>query len=159
MEDVAAFAPALTAVDCVFHAAAYFRESYRGGVHWERLQAINVQGTRALLAAAYARGVRRFLQVSSIGTLRVSAPDGRPVTDAVRAVLAKMREGKMRGGAQLVVPQAVREHVEAQARPKLRRVLNLTGTVLHTNLGRAVLPPEAVAAAVAAMTSPCALES
>jgi len=36
--------------------------------------------------------------------------------------------------------------IRREARPKFRRVLNATGVVVHTNLGRSVLAPEAVAA-------------
>lgn len=77
-------------------------------------------------------------------------------TRAVRAALDEIRAA-VRSGASPdgdivhLVGTAVMDRLGAEDQPSLKRVFNLTGTVLHTNLGRAVLPEEAVEAAVAAM--------
>ena len=59
----------------MFHCAAFFRDNYKGGSHWEALEKINVVGTRALLQQSYDAGVRRFVHTSSIAVL-----DGAPGT-------------------------------------------------------------------------------
>ena len=69
MADVAQFAPAMAGCDVVFHTAAFFRDNYKGGNHWPTLEQINVRGTAQLIAQAYAHGVRRFVQTSSIAVL------------------------------------------------------------------------------------------
>jgi len=84
------------------------------------------------------------------------------VADAVRAVLGEYRAAvkaaaaAQRSAEELVA--AVLGHIEAGSRPSLRRVFNLTGTVLHTNLGRAVLPEAAAEAARQALVAPSNLE-
>ena len=82
----------------------------------------------------------------------------RALTDAIRAVLAEIREGR----AVLVPAEALlaraERRLEAENRPSLRPVFNLTGTVLHTTLGRAPLPPEAARAVAAVMTGASNLE-
>ncbi len=51
-----------------------------------------------------------------------------------------------------------RAALQRQAAPALRPVFNLTGTVLHTNLGRAVMAPEAIEAVLAVMRGASNLE-
>ncbi len=91
---------------------------------------------------------------------RLEAGHGRSaLVDAVRCVLAAQRE---RCGESRPDDAAISAEVAAlltkRATPALRPVFNLTGTVLHTNLGRAVLSEAAVEHAAMAMRQPCALE-
>jgi L-seryl-tRNA(Ser) seleniumtransferase len=83
------------------------------------------------------------------------------LTACVRAELAAAREG-VRGGLPLpgvdALLGAIRSRAREAGRARLREVFNLTGTVLHTNLGRAQLSETAIAAMVDAARAPCALE-
>ncbi len=79
------------------------------------------------------------------------------VLDAVRAALAERRNSGEAASVSAIVADG-RDRLMHLLRPSQRRVFNLTGTVLHTNLGRAPLPEAAIAAAVAAMRDPSTLE-
>ena len=71
----------LPGLDVIFHTAAYFRDNYKGGKHWDQLYTTNVVGTANLLNECYQVGIRRFVHISSTAVLR-----GRPgeVTDETK---------------------------------------------------------------------------
>jgi L-seryl-tRNA(Ser) seleniumtransferase len=108
--------------------------------------------------------VDRLLQSEAVGAL--VSQFGRPlVTEAIRDLL-----GSYRGKLSDMPPAASApfdEHVfvgacaallRVRTQPSLKPVFNLTGTVLHTNLGRALMPKSAAEAVVQAMTRPVNVE-
>jgi L-seryl-tRNA(Ser) seleniumtransferase len=84
---------------------------------------------------------------------------GHPATvSAIRRALAESRRLTSMGVDATAIAVRALQLLDIDEAPSVCRVFNLTGTVLHTNLGRAVLPETAVAAAVTAMRSEVALE-
>jgi L-seryl-tRNA(Ser) seleniumtransferase len=73
------------------------------------------------------------------------AEHGRPlVLAAARAALERAREDVKAGFPPSDLTERTTLELEARVRPSLRRVLNATGVVVHTNLGRAPLAQAAL---------------
>jgi L-seryl-tRNA(Ser) seleniumtransferase len=82
------------------------------------------------------------------------------LTRAARAELENVRQA-LRAGERLDRAEIVRRVIEAIGalqRPRLTPVLNATGVVIHTNLGRAPVSPETAEAMRAAASHPVPLE-
>jgi L-seryl-tRNA(Ser) seleniumtransferase len=81
---------------------------------------------------------------------------------AIRSAADEMRQAVRAGQAAVPVAgdivTAAREALERAARASVRPLFNLTGIVIHTNLGRALIAEAAVRAAVEAMRASVALE-
>jgi L-seryl-tRNA(Ser) seleniumtransferase len=79
------------------------------------------------------------------------------VKRAIQQTLAELRESKSAAEETQII-RSVIDRAQASVQPQLRSVINLTGTVIHTNLGRAVLSEEVIASVADAMRSYNALE-
>ena len=83
------------------------------------------------------------------------------VIDCIRSVLADIREDHKDDKAVPVndaIMQLVVQRLETWLRPTLLPVINATGVILHTNLGRAPLSQSALQALSEASTNYCTLE-
>jgi L-seryl-tRNA(Ser) seleniumtransferase len=94
--------------------------------------------------------------IAELGRQRVRA--------AAAEVLGEVRAILRSGAPPAAVPTAgevaarTAARLAGQARPRLRRVINATGIVLHTGLGRAPLAPEAIRAVAEVAAGYCNLE-
>ena len=112
-------------------------------------------------ALAQLPSIDRLLNSAGAGVLL--AEYGRDeVKRAARATLAAMRTAIVRSQPVDIDLQAIclgmRRVIESDARRAIRRVINLSGTLLHTNLGRAPLPRAAVDAVLDSMRGASTLE-
>ena len=95
----------------------------------------------------------------------LSARHGRTqVVLALRSHLEDFRRAALNGNltraalSEDAIAPMLAARLAEKARPRLIAVFNLTGTVLHTNLGRAALPDEAVRRVIDALRYPVNLE-
>ena len=93
--------------------------------------------------------VEEMLQLPEVSSLTSLLPRSL-LADCVRDAIDDVRQAVLAGTCTQVDPQRVADSVRARAlrtaRPSLRRVVNATGIVVHTNLGRSPLADEAVQA-------------
>jgi L-seryl-tRNA(Ser) seleniumtransferase len=109
--------------------------------------------------AAHPRALRSLPAVHELAA-RLQAPHALAVQAARRAIDERRRTlqagGPTPDGAELEA--RARHHLSALAQPSLRRALNATGVIVHTNLGRAPLPASAREAVARAAEGYCNLE-
>ena len=85
----------------------------------------------------------RLRDLPSVDELARGSDDPLAV-EAARAILARAREDIQAGADPGDLEERLQEELSAARSAELRRVLNATGVVVHTNLGRAPLPETAL---------------
>jgi len=103
------------------------------------------------------RGLPQVARLARALAAELSAPDW-VLRQAARAAVAESRRALEAGQAAPDATALARAHALALARPRPSRVVNATGVVLHTNLGRAPLAPGAAQAAAQAAAHYCDVE-
>lgn len=120
-----------------------------------------VHGPKAMLTKL--PSVDRLINLPASQVL-VTAHGAALVTEQARVLLAEVRQDLLNGSMPAITLDEVGLTQVLQARcvqrlaPRMQRVINLTGTVIHTNLGRAVLPQAAIDHITAMMAGPNNLE-
>jgi len=118
--------------------------------------------TTKMTSLASVPSVERLLR--HLDSSKLIADHGRAaVVASIRQVLEAVRftlraDGASEPPSDSWIIERVSQQLVRAAQLPLRPVYNLTGTVLHTNLGRAVLPDEAIAAMALAAREPTNLE-
>ena len=116
-----------------------------------------------MTAAPHLPSVDKLLQHARTADLLAQYGKAR-CTQVIRDVLATLR-AQWRAAPDAALPfdeatllAQVAQQLAQHTAMRLKAVYNLTGTVLHTNLGRALLPQEAIDAVVQALATPSNLE-
>ena len=105
---------------------------------------------KVIASAEFAALVAEFGRTQVLSALRHALDSWRATAQLGNASVSALDIAQL----QVCVGATLRARNES----RLRSVFNLTGTVLHTNLGRALLPDEAVQAVMKALTQPANLE-
>ncbi|QTD46398.1 L-seryl-tRNA(Sec) selenium transferase [Ottowia testudinis] len=119
--------------------------------------------TDALAQPQQLPALDRLLRLPGVAAL-VTQHGHTVVADTARTLLSELRSAAV--GHQLAqsaieseaLTAALHTRVQARLAPRMRPVLNLTGTVIHTNLGRALLADAALQHVQAMMAGPNNLE-
>jgi L-seryl-tRNA(Ser) seleniumtransferase len=101
---------------------------------------LNSPGAEVLLAE-YGRDEVRRAARATLAEMRTAIACAQPVDTGVQSICL-----------------CLRQVIENDARRAIRRVINLSGTLLHTNLGRAILPQPAIDAVLETMRAGSTLE-